>query len=117
MIETAIFIGLPLIVFVLAAILPEGWAAMTGIGLALLLCVAFWVARALVVAPLFTGEAASDGLTTALGVLVSAAVALGALVQLLRTRLPLNRRGWVYPALVVFTILLAGLPALRLLGL
>jgi hypothetical protein len=111
-----IFVGLPVLVFLgLAALRPGAplWAgalvALAGLGL-------FWLARVLVLPPLFTGENATDGLTTAaLGVL-SVAVVLGLAAQGLRALLPQRRPGWVYPAIVLATAAAAGLPFASLLG-
>lgn len=117
MIYGVLFAGVPLLVYGLVVVLPEGFGAKAGIALAALLFAALWVAKALTFQPIFTGEPASDGLTTALVGIASGALALGALVQFLRTRLPLNRRGWIYPALAIFTAALAGLPVVMMLGL
>lgn len=112
-----LFVGVPVFVYLLAVILPEGRGALAGIVLATLALGALWVAKAVNFAPIFTGEAASDGLTTALLAVASGALALGAVVQFIRTRLPMNRRGWIYPALAILTAVLAVLPVIRSLGL
>lgn len=117
MIYGVLFIGVPVIVYLLTVILPEGRGAFAGVLLAALALGALWVAKAVNYAPIFTGEAASDGLTTALLAIASGALALGAVVQFIRTRLPMNRRGWIYPALAILTAALAILPVVRSLGL
>lgn len=111
-----IFIGLPVLAFAGLAALRPGLPFWSGALAALAVLGLIWLARLLTLPPLFTGEGAADGLTTAaLGVLTVAAV-LGLAAQGLRALLPLQRPRWVYPAVVLVTAGAAVLPFVGLIG-
>ena len=101
------FIGLPAATYLALASLRQGRLAMMGIfGMAVITGLSV---------VLRTG--AENGYSTARGMLVFSAIALAALVQVLRLMIGPGRPRWVYPAIVALAFLGAGFPMIELLGL
>lgn len=100
------FIGLPIATYLALASLRQGRPAMIGI------------LSAAVVAGLgfIMQSGGNDGYTTAMIMLIFSAIALAALVQVLRRAIGKGRPAWVYPALVVLALVGAGVPMLLSLG-
>ena len=94
------FIGAPLVSYLVLASLPRGRPALIGIVVALALVAVLWV----------TQMAGDDSYMMALITLVFSAIALAGLVQALRVVLGHGRPRWLYPLIVVPSLLGAGIP-------
>ena len=94
------FIGAPLVTYLVLASLPGGKPALIGVLVALALVAVLWVTQ-------MTGD---DRYMSALITLVFSAIALAGLVQALRVVLGHGRSRWVYPLIVVPSLLGAGIP-------
>ncbi|MFN3935990.1 MAG: hypothetical protein ACK4KW_00290 [Gemmobacter sp.] len=99
-----LLVGVPIAAYLSLVTLDQGRPAQLGIVLAAVIATAAY---------LLSGEGTFVRLVA---ILTGGAVALAALVQLLRSFLPAERGAWVYPALVVLALAGAVLPALRLIG-
>lgn len=100
------FIGLPAATHLALASLRQGRLAMMGIfGMAVITGLSV---------VLRTG--AENGYSTALGMLVFSAIALAALVQVLRLMIGPGRPRWINPVTVVLAFLGAGIPMIKMLG-
>ena len=100
------FIGLPVATYLALASLRRGRPAVIGV-----------LGAAVITGLLFVTQAnAADGYSTAVSMLVFSAIALAALVQVLRMMIGLGRPWWVYPLIVVSALAVAGIPMLKILG-
>ena len=100
------FIGLPFATYLILVSLRRGRPAVLGIFGATVVTGLFFV----------TQTGAEDGFSTALAMLVFSAIALAALVQVLRLMIGPARPRWVYPAIVILGFLGAGIPMIKMLG-
>lgn len=95
------------------ALLPRGRTALAGCGLAGLGIVFLWI-YVLVFAVSDGAASGSYAIVIAAGLTGAWAVAFS--LQALRLRLPAGGPAWLWPSIVAISLLAAGLPALRLLG-
>jgi hypothetical protein len=100
------FIGAPVVTFLVLASLPRGRPAFLGCLVAIAVAGLLWV----------TQSGADDQYLLAMIVLVISAVALAGLVQVLRSAIGPARPRWVYPAIILVALLMAGIPMLNVLG-
>lgn len=101
------FIGLPVASYLALASLPPGRPALIGLAIAGLLFGVLWV---------MLGIGSSDSYMVALIGFLFSAVALAAIVQVIRHIIGVGRPRWVYPAIVIVALLAAGIPMLTVLG-
>ena len=100
------FIGLPVATYLALASLRRGRPAVIGV-----------LGAAVITGLLFVTQAAAEGgYSTAISMLVFSAIALAALVQVLRMMIGLGRPSWVYPLIVVLALVVAGIPMVKILG-
>ena len=100
------FIGLPVATYLALASLRRGRPAVIGV-----------LGAAVITGLLFVTQAAAEGgYSTAISMLVFSAIALAALVQVLRMMIGLGRPSWVYPVMVALALVVAGIPMLKILA-
>ena len=100
------FIGLPVATYLILAALSPGRTAWIGIIVALMIAAGAWVMQ----------MSNGDSYTVALIMLIISAIALAGLVQLIRRALGPDRPRWAYPLTVLLALLVAGIPAMNILG-
>lgn len=101
------FIGLPVATFLALASLPRGRPAAIGCVVAVAGAAVIWA----------TQMAGGNSYLGAAAMLIFSATALAGFVQVLRLVIGAGRPRWVYPALVAFALLVAGVPMIKMLGL
>ena len=102
-----VFIGVPIATYLALAFLPRGRPALYGLLAAALALLVLWVTL---------GMGSTDSYMVALIGFLFSATARAAIVQMLRRAIGVDKPRWVYPAVVIGVLLLAGIPMLTVLG-
>jgi hypothetical protein len=101
------FLAVPLVVYLALAALPAGRPALWGIALAVVLAI---------LAAMLGMSESNSGMLAVLGLFSGSAIAMAAMVQILRRGLGEGRAVWTYPALVLAGMVAGGAVVFQMMG-